>query len=389
MRRIFVALAAFAVAACQADPVLSPTPPAPPSPSALAPTATPLVTSPPLVPAGRIVFMRDRGEVEEYFTINSDGSNEVPIFTGSSCACARWSFDGTHIQALGATSRGTYSLMTIKPDGTERQVVDPVAFSPRAKTLNLAVGPSTADGRRLAFNGWDEVNPTMTGLYIAGPDLSGLTLSLSPEDGIIAFEPFGFSADGSQIAFFGERGAHGGVSHFGRIYVVDLDGAHLRQLSPAETGTGFFGPPAGAVSPDGTRVAFATGDDERMAVYVADLAGGPARRISEWGEAGSMWAVGWSPTGDWISYSEHHGLPQVVTLVRPDGTDQHAISKLEDGPDQAVAGVWSPDGRYLLVERGRHEQRDLWIMDLEGTFIGQVTDEPSSYRIYSWAPRGP
>ena len=30
--------------------------------------------------------------------------------------------------------------------------------------------------------------------------------------------------------------------------------------------------------------------------------------------------------------------------------------------------------------------RDLWIMDLEGTYVGQVTHEPSNYGIYSWAP---
>ena len=387
MRRASIAIALMA-AACQATSVSSPTPAPVATPSAPLVTALPTTAaSLAAVPAGRIVFMRDRGEVEDYYTINSDGSDEVLVFTGASCACARWSFDGTRIQAVGATRRGSYSLMTIKPDGTDMQVLDPVAFSPRARTLNLAVGPSTADGRKLAFNGWDDVNPTLTGLYVAAPDLSGLTLAMSPVDGIIAFEPFGFSADGSQIAFFGERGSHGGVTHFGRIYVVDIDGAHFRQLSPGVTGTGFFGPPAGAVSPDGTRVAFATGDDVQMAVYVADLGGGEARRISEWGDPGSMWAVSWSPTGEWISYSEHHGAPQAVNLVRPDGTDQHTISELVDGPDQAVAATWSPDGKALLVERGRDRRRDLWIMDLEANFLGQVTHEPASYRVYSWAPK--
>jgi Tol biopolymer transport system component len=52
--------------------------------------------------------------------------------------------------------------------------------------------------------------------------------------------------------------------------------------------------------------------------------------------------------------------------------------------------VWSPDGKYLLVPRDgdspSDERRDLWIMDLDGDFIGQVTDEPSTYGTYSWAP---
>jgi hypothetical protein len=32
--------------------------------------------------------------------------------------------------------------------------------------------------------------------------------------------------------------------------------------------------------------------------------------------------------------------------------------------------------------------RDLWIMDLDGHWIGQVTHGPSNYSTYSWAPAG-
>lgn len=39
-----------------------------------------------------------------------------------------------------------------------------------------------------------------------------------------------------------------------------------------------------------------------------------------------------------------------------------------------------------IIQRGAGGINDLWIMDLDGTFIGQVTHEPSSYGTYSWAP---
>ena len=78
-----------------------------------------------------------------------------------------------------------------------------------------------------------------------------------------------------------------------------------------------------------------------------------------------------------------------MTLVRPDGTDQHEISA-NDGTDEAAAGVWSPDGRYLLVQRDDSSDpdrpHDLWIMDLEGNYLSQVTHEPLEYGSYSWAP---
>ena len=103
---------------------------------------------------------------------------------------------------------------------------------------------------------------------------------------------------------------------------------------------------------------------------------------------GFAWAVSWSPTGEWITYTRIHGTTTVVALVRPDGTDQQEISA-DDESDEATVGAWSPDGKYLLVRAtatspGR--QRDLWIMDLEGNYVGQVTHEPSNYVMYSWAP---
>jgi Tol biopolymer transport system component len=48
--------------------------------------------------------------------------------------------------------------------------------------------------------------------------------------------------------------------------------------------------------------------------------------------------------------------------------------------------VWSPDGKYLLVQRGTDGQGDLWIIDLVGNFVGQVTHEPSSYGVWAWSP---
>ena len=62
----------------------------------------------------------------------------------------------------------------------------------------------------------------------------------------------------------------------------------------------------------------------------------------------------------------------------------------KDETDEANAAVWSPEGKYLLVARdggstvdGPH---DLWIVDLGGDWIGQVTHEPSNYSTHVWAP---
>ncbi len=129
--------------------------------------------------------------MEHYFTINADGTDEQAIYDAEGCGCAHWSADGTQVFSLDATDHGTFSFMTIRPDGTERTVVDnPI------ETLNLAPGASSADGSLIAFNGWDETDPSRTGLWVASPDLSDLRQVIPLPEGVLAVEPFGIAPDG-------------------------------------------------------------------------------------------------------------------------------------------------------------------------------------------------
>jgi Tol biopolymer transport system component len=338
-----------------------------PATSAATPTAIPAN-----VPAGRILFHRQGAdEVEHYFTINTDGTDERPLFTAEGCACARWSTDGTRVWTMGETGHGTWSFTTMRPDGSDRVVV-----SPAIETLNLGPGAPSVDGRWIAFDGWDETDPSRNGLYLGSPDLADLRLVRRLPEGTVHVDPFGVTPDGSHVLFMSERADKPHIE--GDLYVVDSDGRGLRRLNPPDTTLNFEAMPA-SLSPDGRQAAFGVDD----AVFIVDLDGSEARSITN--RAGFVWAVSWSPTGEWITFSRKHGSTFVVSLVRPDGSDQKEISA-NHGSDQAEVGVGSPDGKYLLVQRGAGGANDLWIMDLDGTFIGQVTHQPSSYGTYSWAP---
>lgn len=379
---ILVAVA-LSLTACQASSPAhsgaSPTGHLSPEPTALVSpiaSATATVASAE-VPAGRILFHRVGSDgVEHYFTIRTDGTDEQALFTAEGCGCARWSADGTRVWTLGATGHGTFSFTTMKPDGSDRVVV-----SPPIKTLNLAPGASSADGRRIAFAGWDETDPSHTGLYIASPDLTDLRLVMPLPERMLAVEPFGVTPGGSKIAFFGETGPDGETTHAGDVYVVNSDGSGLRKLNPPGTKIGSLGMPVGSLSPDGRHAAFGVDD----AVFVMDIDGdgGEAQQITD--RVGFVWAVSWSPTSEWIAYTRQHGTTSVISLVHPDGTDQKEVSA-KDGSDETAAGAWSPKGDALLVRRGTDARHDLWIIDLDGTLTGQVTHEPSSYGTYSWAP---
>ena len=342
-----------------------------------APASSPTATAVAVL-AGHILFERQEADgLEHWYTVDTDGTNERPLFTTDGCICTRWSTDGRQIWTMGATGHGTWSFTTMRPDGSGRVVI-----TPPIKTLNLGPAMPSADGRWIAFDGWDDKVPSRNGLYVGSSDLADLRLVTPLPKGTTHVDPFGVTPDGSHVLFLAERANE--PHEAGDLYVVHSGRGGLRKLNPPDTTLNLRAMPAG-LSPDGRQVAFGVDD----VVFIADIDGGEARPITTRG--GFVWAVSWSPTGEWIAYTRQYGTTSVISLVRPDGADQMEISP-NDEADESAAGAWSPDGTYLLVQRDSDTTldgpRDLWIMDLEGRYIGQVTHEPSSYGTYSWAPKG-
>jgi hypothetical protein len=384
-RSAIVVALALSLTACQGSGAAKPNPSsreaASPAPTATSePTATPEITTNPAdIPAGRILFQRTGPDgVERYFTIRTDGTEETAVYEREGCSCAHLSADGKRILTIGETGHGTWSLETMNLDGSHHDVTEP----PIA-TLNLFVGATSSDGRVFAFEAVDETIPANSGLWITSPKLEDARQVTPLREGWNGAAPLGVTPDGAKIVFFVDTGSVGGVTHAGDLYAINVDGSGLQQLNPNGTKLEDVGMPVANLSPDGLQAAFGVDD----AIWVVDLEGGDATAITP--RTGYAWAVQWSPTGEWLTYTRFHGRTTAVALVRPDGSDDHEIT-VPDETDEANAAVWSPDGKDLLVPRDSDATldgpRDLWIMDLEGHWIGQVTHEPSNYSTYLWAP---
>jgi len=384
------ATVAFVLAACGRSAALSPSP-AVPTTAAPTQSATPGLASPSIelipspsagqVPPGTIAFVRGGTDgADHYFTIRTDGSNEHELFSNKGCECIRWSPDGAQIWTLAETDVGTLRFVTMDADGSNR-----VVHVPSSETLNLAGGPASSDGQQIAFFGWDS-DPDSSGLYIGSPDLSQLTLVLALPDGLTALDPLAFAPDGSAVLFWGQRGSDGVVDHAGDLFMVDADGTNLRQLNSDDFVVGEVRGLPATLSPDGGRVAFAAfepgSDGARSAIFVVPVNGGEAERITD--ISSGLWVAVWAPVGERIaSWRWWTNDQTALSLVNADGTDTR---QLTEGADEVGQGGWSPTGDYLIVARGPDGQRDLWIMDLEGRFVAQVTHKPSGYGMYSWQP---
>jgi hypothetical protein len=164
-------------------------------------------------------------------------------------------------------------------------------------------------------------------------------------------------------------------------------------------------------SPDATELVYKELTQDGLSPYeirIADIDGTNVRAI-----AGSfdteLTYPSWSPQGDWISYvddADPNG--QGVWLVRPDGTDRHAltVTEITGYPGVELDGMnepsWSPDGGSLAVSfvagfAGWGTADALWgigVIGRNGGAIRPVFVGPSGYaccaapRFPVWSPTG-
>jgi len=183
--------------------------------------------------------------------------------------------------------------------------------------------------------------------------------------------------DGSRLAFAkgGERGE--GV----RLHFIDC-----------RSGAKSAGPSIGHAarpswSPDGRQIvyelnrAFGTGGREQS-VMAVDV------------ETGKIWAVAdgeipsWSPSGEWIAYLDQLG--NRCNIVRPDGTGTRTVVTLHSNGKASVANgilslrpVWSPDSSKLIVTSIKTEgiPPEVLVVDIA---TGKINKFRSSLPVLGW-----
>jgi Tol biopolymer transport system component len=93
----------------------------------------------------------------------------------------------------------------------------------------------------------------------------------------------------------------------------------------------------------------------------------------------------WSPTGEWISYSD--GQRQKCNLVHPDGTGTKTVHDLRRvfGYRMLVYGaVWSPDGKQLLLNEMKAEGPDIDVMLLDLASGKVVRKAKNGLPVFGW-----
>lgn len=91
----------------------------------------------------------------------------------------------------------------------------------------------------------------------------------------------------------------------------------------------------------------------------------------------------YSPDGAWILFQRVQSGNSDIWMVRPDGSDAHAVVAL--GSDE-IHPCWCPYADWFAFASDTTGNDEIWISDLDGSTLLRVTDDPSSDVYPAWHP---
>jgi Tol biopolymer transport system component len=166
------------------------------------------------------------------------------------------------------------------------------------------------------------------------------------------------------------------------IYTANADGKGLVRVTRLPGPE--FDP---AWSPDGSRIVYRDsrhGINQNDEIFVVNADGSHSRNLTK--DPSNDWGPDWSPDGRTIVFnSDRDGQPMGGFLVHPDGSMLHRIAT----GAWVEYPAWSPDGKQIAFMGGDSAtEYDIWVVDVDGTKLLQLTDSPGPDGWPAWSPDG-
>jgi dipeptidyl aminopeptidase/acylaminoacyl peptidase len=167
---------------------------------------------------------------------------------------------------------------------------------------------------------------------------------------------------------------------FTELHSMNADGTHQTRLVAMDKAYSF----APVWSPDGTRIAFATGSDNVFGVAVVNSDGTGLRRILK-GSGGAEFPGSWSPDGSRLAIAASSGDGNSHIEIVDLSTDQRIVLPGGDGDGRPK---FSPDGRKIAFFSGRDSGPQVFVMNSDGSARVQLTGRDGESWAAVWSPDG-
>lgn len=274
-------------------------------------------TAAPLALSGHVVFTRAGGQYgdETVFVARIDGSQEHRRSTPGNSCCPWATRNGSRVTFGSSTHDGRVTTVVARLDGKHR-----VALRLPRGTLSLASGPFSPNGKFIAHEGFDDKHPSAAGIYLTRSTNGTIVRRVTRRH----FIPGDFSPNGKELLLF--TGPDGGPPPPGSLWLVGIDGKHLRRLTPASL------------------------------------------------KVECCFNFRWSPDGTKILFADAGGI---IWTIHPDGSGLTQVYKDSQGR-YAATPTWSPDGSMILFaldptpDPFQHPLNAFYVIQRDGSGLTKV-----------------
>ena len=141
-----------------------------------------------------------------------------------------------------------------------------------------------------------------------------------------------------------------------------------------------------SISPDGTRIAFASMDEGVWYIYLVNMDGADLAQFTTFSSA----VPHWSPDGLRLIFnSDHDDEPKdTPDLWGMDLDGSNLVEYIDRPPTADFNGQWSPDGNQILFVSNRDGNYNLYVINVDGTGLRRLTSHRAADHNPCWSPDG-
>lgn len=133
----------------------------------------------------------------------------------------------------------------------------------------------------------------------------------------------------------------------------------------------------------GTKVAFISQVGRFKELFVVDIDGSNLRQITR--DKGLVVSPEWTPDGKGILFTSYRSRKPDLYVITADGTE---ISRITNRDGLELGATFSPDGNRILASTSVFGVSDIVLMDLRGSLLKKITNSRSIDVSPSWSPDG-